>query len=79
MVNMDVQRSLELLMLLDEKPYSFINPGNKEKRRLHLNQIVNLGKELDMTFFFHNWLQNKIVDILINFGITQNSKIQSHL
>jgi hypothetical protein len=60
MVNMDVQRSLELLVLLAEKPYSFINPGNKEKRRLHLNQIDKLGKALDMKFFFHNWLKTRL-------------------
>jgi hypothetical protein len=35
MVKMEVQRSLELLVLLDEKSYSFINPDNEEKRRLH--------------------------------------------
>lgn len=68
-------------MLLDEKPYSFINPGNKEKKETAFKSNSQIGKRIRYEFFFHNWLQNKIVDILINFGIipTQNSKIQSHL
>lgn len=32
MVKMEVQRSLELLVLLDEKSYSFINPVKTNRR-----------------------------------------------